>query len=62
MADNTSQRGGQDRSRINVHQDYELRYWSKAFDVTPEQLKEAVQKVGVSARAVAEALGKPPAR
>jgi hypothetical protein len=46
MADNTSQRGGQDRERINVHQDYELRDWARKFDVSPEQIKEAVQAVG----------------
>jgi len=46
MADNTSQRGGQDRERINVNQDHELRHWAKKFNATPEQLKEAVQAVG----------------
>lgn len=29
MADDLSKRGPQDRSRINVNQDYELQYWSK---------------------------------
>jgi len=52
MSDNTQNRGGQDRSRINVHESYELRDWSKKFDVTPEQLKEAVQAVGDQASAV----------
>jgi hypothetical protein len=61
MADSVKDRGPRDRSRVNIHQEYEIRYWSRKFDVTPEQLKEAVQKVGVSARAVAEELGKPPA-
>jgi hypothetical protein len=46
MADNPSQRGGSDRERINVHQDYELRHWAKKFDATPEQIKDAVQAVG----------------
>ena len=52
MSDNTQQRGGQDRERINVHQDHELRRWAKKFDATPEQLKEAVQAVGDRADAV----------
>ena len=52
MADDKSQSGGQDRSRINVNQDYELRDWAKKFDVTPERLKEAVASVGTSAEAV----------
>jgi hypothetical protein len=46
MADDPSKSGGQDRKRINVNQDYELRDWSKKFGVTPEELKRAVAKVG----------------
>ena len=46
MSDNLKQRGGQDRQRIDVNQDYELRDWSKKFGVTPQRLKEAVQAVG----------------
>jgi hypothetical protein len=46
MADNLQQRGGQDRQRIDVNQDHELRDWSKKFGVSPQQLKEAVQAVG----------------
>jgi hypothetical protein len=46
MSDNTSNSGGQDRQRINVHQDHELRDWAKKFNATPEQIKDAVQAVG----------------
>ena len=46
MPDNLKSTGGQDRKRINVNEDYELRDWSKKFDVTPEQLKDAVRTVG----------------
>lgn len=46
MSDNTSNRGGQDRERINVNQSYELRDWAKKFNATPEQIKEAVAAVG----------------
>ncbi len=46
MSDDTTNAQGRDRQRIDIHQDYELRDWSKKFDVTPEQLKEAVQAVG----------------
>lgn len=52
MADSTDQAGGQDRKRINVNQDHELRDWSKKFGVSPDQLKKAVQKVGDRAEAV----------
>jgi Protein of unknown function (DUF3606) len=58
MADNTEKPGGQDRKRINVHEDYELRSWSKKLDVTQVELKKAVQKVGTSAAAVKKELGK----
>lgn len=49
MADDKTKTGGQDRQRINVNEDYELRDWAKKFDVTPQRLKEAVQAVGTSA-------------
>jgi hypothetical protein len=46
MPDDKTNTGGQDRTRINVNEDYELRDWAKKFDVTPEQIKEAVKVVG----------------
>jgi len=49
MADDKKKVGRQDRDRINVHEDYELRDWSKRLGVTKEELKKAVQKVGDSA-------------
>jgi len=52
MADDKSKPGGQDRTRINVDEDYELRDWSKKFGVTGDQLKAAVKAVGTSATAV----------
>jgi len=58
MSDDKSNAGKQDRLRINVHEDYELRDWSKKFGVTPEQLKAAVAKVGPMAEEVRKHLGK----
>lgn len=46
MPDNLQSSGGEDRLRINLNQEHELRDWSKKFDVTVEQLREAVAKVG----------------
>jgi len=46
MADNPNIRGQQDRQRIDVHQEHELRYWSEKFGVTPDDLKEAIEAVG----------------
>jgi hypothetical protein len=59
MADNLNLRGPRDRSRVNVHEDYELKYWSTKFGVTHEQLRAAVTAVGVMAHDVARYLGKP---
>lgn len=52
MADNLKKRGGQDRQRINVTEDYELEDWSKKFGVSKDQLKEAVEAVGDRAEKV----------
>jgi hypothetical protein len=57
MADDKSQRAPQDAARINVHEDYELRYWTKEFGISADELKRLVEKHGVSAKAVREALG-----
>jgi hypothetical protein len=58
MADDKSNRGGNDRKRIDVSQDYECRYWSEKFGVSADELKRAVMKVGPVADDVARALGK----
>lgn len=52
MADNKTQTGGQDRARISLSEDYEVRDWSNKFGVTPEQLRAAVQAVGPMAKDV----------
>lgn len=59
MADDKSKRGGQDRERINMSEDYEVRYWTEKFGVDRETLRGAVDRVGDRARAVAQELGKP---
>jgi len=46
MSDDKSKSHGQDRDRINVHQDYELRDWARSLNTTPERIREAVQAVG----------------
>jgi hypothetical protein len=54
MSDDRKKKGAQDRSRINTGEDYEGRYWSKKFGVSPEKLN--VKKVGNSAAAVQQEL------
>jgi len=58
MADDPSKRGPADRSRINMDEDYEVRYWTKEFRVSPDELRRAVEKVGNSVEAVRRELGK----
>lgn len=58
MSDDLKNRGPQDRSRINVNEDHELRYWSKELAVSEDQLRAAVKAVGVSVEAVKKHLGK----
>jgi hypothetical protein len=57
MPDNPNIRGQQDRLRINVHQEHELRYWCKALGCTPDELRELVKRVGPMAADVRRALG-----
>ena len=56
MADDKTSRGPQDRNRISLNEDYEVRYWCKKFGVTPGRLRAAVEKVGSSSAAVEQEL------
>jgi hypothetical protein len=58
MADSLSRRHPQDSLRINVHEDWELRFWSDKWNVPRHQLMDAVKRVGVQVKDVARALGK----
>lgn len=58
MADDKSKTGSPDRDRINLNEDYEVQYWTKALQITPEKLRSVVEDVGNSADAVREHLGR----
>jgi hypothetical protein len=58
MPDDLKKRGAQDRARISMSEEHEVRYWTKALGVTEEQLADAVARVGNSAEAVRRELGK----
>lgn len=58
MTDNLSNRGPQDRGRINVNEAHEVRYWTQQLNISEAQLREAVKTVGVSADSVKKHLGK----
>ncbi len=44
MADDRSNRGPADRARINIHEAYEVEYWSRELGISPERLRELVGK------------------
>ena len=46
MADNKEKTDNRDRSQINVNEPYELQYWSEKFNVTPDELRNAVERAG----------------
>ena len=56
--DNLTKKEQPDRSKINMHEDYEVRYWTKALGVSNGELQKLVDKHGSSAAKVKEALGK----
>lgn len=58
MADDKTKTGGQDRKRINLNEDYEVRDWTKSLGVTEQQLRDAVKAVGDSVDKVREHLKK----
>jgi hypothetical protein len=57
MTDNKSLTGVRDRTRINLSEEYEVRYWCEKFGVTEDELRGAVKRVGYSAKAVESELG-----
>jgi hypothetical protein len=58
MSDDKNNRGPRDGQRINVNEDYEVRYWTQALNVTPDELRKAVRAVGTSSAAVRRHLGR----
>jgi hypothetical protein len=56
MPDDKTKRGPQDRNRIDIHEPYELEYWSKTLGVSKDELRETVERVGPSVNAVAQEL------
>ena len=58
VTDDKTRTGGQDRRRISVSEDYEVRDWAKKFGVTEDDLRAAVERVGDQAEDVQRELGK----
>jgi hypothetical protein len=58
MADDLNNRGTQDRGRINLAEDHEVRYWTIALGVPEDELRRLVAEAGNSVEAVRAALAK----
>jgi hypothetical protein len=56
MSDNKDLRHSPDNRRIDLNDRNELRNWTKSFNVSEEELRRAVEKVGSSADKVREHL------
>jgi Protein of unknown function (DUF3606) len=50
MADDRTKRGSEDRQRINMSENYEVAYWSKKWDISYEELADAVRRAGPMAQ------------
>jgi hypothetical protein len=46
MTDDKTKSGGQDRQRVSLSEDYEVRDWASKFGVSEDRLRAAVEKVG----------------
>jgi len=52
MADDKSNTGEPDRSRVSLSEVYEVKYWSDKYGASADRLKAAVDAVGNSPEAV----------
>jgi len=58
MSDDLNNRGQQNRIRINVNEEHEVRYWTQELGVTREELERAIKAVGVMVEDVRKHLKK----
>ena len=55
--DHLTRREQPDRSKINMHESHEVKYWTHQLGVSRERLQQVVDKVGNSAATVRKELG-----
>ena len=56
MADDTSNRGAQDRAQININEEHEVRYWTEALDFQKKRYgKRWPPSASVSTRCASDA-------
>ncbi|MES2027985.1 MAG: DUF3606 domain-containing protein [Pseudomonadota bacterium] len=56
--DDLKNKGQPDRSKINMHEAHEVKYWTHQLGVSREELQAAVEKVGNAAAAVRKELAR----
>ena len=56
--DHLTRRDAPDRSKINMHERWEVKYWTRELGVSQAELQKAVDKVGNSAAAVRKELAR----
>lgn len=54
--DSVAKKHQADRSRINLNEDFEVKYWTRHLGVSREELEKAIGKVGNSAATVRKEL------
>jgi 3-oxoacyl-[acyl-carrier-protein] synthase III len=54
--DDLKNKGQPDRSKINMHEAHEVKYWTHQLGVSREKLQATVEKVGNAAAAVRKEL------
>ena len=57
MADDLSNRGPEDASRVNVNEPHELRYWTRTLGVSEAKLRSAVAAGGTATKDIRDYLG-----
>jgi hypothetical protein len=58
MPDDLNIRRPQDPTKININEEWEVRYWTQKWSISREQLIQAVRQVGVQTARMAQYLGK----
>lgn len=56
MADNKDRKDGRDRTRVSGSEDYELQYLAEKLNVSNEEVRKAIEKVGNNREKVEEYL------
>lgn len=58
MSENIRKHGEVDRAKINVHESWEVAYWTRELGISEEKLVAAVMAAGASVKSVRHHLGK----